>query len=56
MVCYDLNIVFTAEAQRAQRVIIFHLPASQRQMKRKTISLRSLRLCGEKCFILEKKA
>jgi hypothetical protein len=39
------------ERNRRRRLSVFHVPASQRHMKR-TISLRSLRLCGEKMFIL----
>jgi hypothetical protein len=33
MVGYNFKIIFTAEPQRAQRILIFHLPLRGRQMK-----------------------
>jgi hypothetical protein len=54
MVCYDLNVVFTAESQRAQSPYIFHLPITCRRSGYGKAGYRQMKICKHSVlFLLE---
>jgi hypothetical protein len=54
MVSYDLNVVFTAESQRAQSPYIFHLPMTCRRSSYGKAGYRQMKICKHAVlFLLE---
>jgi hypothetical protein len=54
MVSYDLNVVFTAEPQRAQSPYIFHLPVTCRRSGYVKAGYRQMNICKHSVlFLLE---
>jgi hypothetical protein len=54
MVSCDLNVVFTAESQRAQSPYIFHLPMTCRRSSYGKAGYRQMKICKHAVlFLLE---